>query len=212
MLTTPKHNAPFTRFLTAAVQRYGPHGSFWATHRSLPKIPIRSWQIWNEPYYSSEWQLTPHAWWRSYMSLVHAAHDAIKRADPGAKVVLAGLASYSYTWLTDIYKVRGARKWFDVVAIHPYTAAPSGVMTLLRLARQAMANGGDSRKSMAVTEIGWPSSCRHMIGSPTHQHCTHWLTSNPFGWEADANGQKEPSRVRPQAAGCQPHALSHDRL
>ena len=36
-------------FLTAAVARYGPTGSFWSEHPGVPKRPIRTWQIWNEP-------------------------------------------------------------------------------------------------------------------------------------------------------------------
>ncbi len=36
-------------FLTAAVARYGPSGSFWSEHPGVPLRPIREWQIWNEP-------------------------------------------------------------------------------------------------------------------------------------------------------------------
>ena len=36
------------RFVSGAVERYGPGGSFWAEHPSLPQRPIRTWQIWNE--------------------------------------------------------------------------------------------------------------------------------------------------------------------
>ncbi|HET6571847.1 MAG TPA: hypothetical protein VFG58_10220, partial [Solirubrobacterales bacterium] len=40
-------------FLRAAVQRYGPRGSFWSEHSRasgdfVPRTPIREWQIWNE--------------------------------------------------------------------------------------------------------------------------------------------------------------------
>ena len=38
----------FRRFLGAAVDRYGPEGTFWAEHPQLPKLPITAWQIWNE--------------------------------------------------------------------------------------------------------------------------------------------------------------------
>ncbi len=37
------------RFAIQAIKRYGPRGSFWAEHPELPRRPIRTWQIWNEP-------------------------------------------------------------------------------------------------------------------------------------------------------------------
>ncbi len=51
---------------------------------------------------------------------------AIRRADPRAKIVLAGMPNYSWRDLEKIYRVPGARRLFDVVAIHPYTASPAG--------------------------------------------------------------------------------------
>src|SRR5262249_50182983 len=32
-------------FLEAAVERYGPDGSFWTEHPAVPKRPLRTWQI-----------------------------------------------------------------------------------------------------------------------------------------------------------------------
>ena len=81
------------------------------------------WQIWNEPN-TSTWPIQPFA--KTYVALVRAARTAISRVDPGAKVVLAGMPNYSWHDLETIYRVRGARRLFDVVAIHPYTAQPAG--------------------------------------------------------------------------------------
>jgi len=44
----PATDGPYANFLTDLVARYGPRGSFWRG-RSGPIIPIRRWQIWNEP-------------------------------------------------------------------------------------------------------------------------------------------------------------------
>ena len=30
-------------------RRYGPGGSFWDRHPRLPRLPVRAWQVWNEP-------------------------------------------------------------------------------------------------------------------------------------------------------------------
>ena len=45
--------------------------------------------------------------------------------------MLAGLPNYSWLELGRIYRVPGARNLFDVVAVHPYTKTPQGVLTIL---------------------------------------------------------------------------------
>ncbi len=90
--------------------------------------------------------------------MLKAAHDAIKQADPRARIVLAGLPNYSWLDLGRIYRVPGARNLFDEVAIHPYTKDPSGVIKILGLVRIAMGQSGDAKKPLIADEISWPSS------------------------------------------------------
>lgn len=161
-LGRPAQEAPYANYMTLLVQRYGPNGSYWPTHPRTPKLPIRAWQIWNEPNNPFFWPDQPFA--ATYVSLVRAAHDAIKSADPGARVVLAGMPNYSWKSLQQIYEVPGARASFDVVAIHPYTAQPQGVITLLKLVRGVMDRFGDRHKPIDVTEVGWPSSLGQAAG------------------------------------------------
>jgi hypothetical protein len=152
----PRTAAPFAAFLTGLVNRFGPRGSFWSAHPGLPRVPIRMWQIWNEPHLSSYWSEQPFA--PSFVKLLAAAHAAVRSADPGAKVVLAGLADFSWRYLANIYRVPGAKGLFDIVAIHPYTGQPRGVITILQRVRAVMNRFGDSRKPILATEITWPSS------------------------------------------------------
>ncbi len=152
----PESLSPFGDFLTALVHRYGPRGTYWAAHSSIPVVPIHMWQIWNEPHFAGHWSVQPFA--PSYVALLAAAHAAVKATDPGAQVVLAGLADFSWRYLDEIYRVPGAARLFDVVAIHPYTAQPSGVIVILRRARAVMDRFGDTRKPILATEITWPSS------------------------------------------------------
>ncbi len=159
----PKSNAVYASYVELLVRRYGPRGSFWAEHPDLPYVPIRAWQIWNEPNTSTRWPIQPFA--PTYLAMVRAARTAIRRADPQAKVVLAGMPNYSWRSLETIYRVRGARRLFDIVSIHPYTASPEGVLTILRRARAVMRRHGDGRKPLLATETGWPSSFGH---SPEH--------------------------------------------
>jgi hypothetical protein len=54
--TAPRHlpvrgaaAAGWKSLLGQAVERYGPNGTFWTAHPSVPPQPIRAWQIGNEP-------------------------------------------------------------------------------------------------------------------------------------------------------------------
>jgi hypothetical protein len=150
----PRGTQPYANFVAGLVDRYGPNGSFWRSQSRA--VPIRMWQIWNEPNISVFWWKHPYQ--RSYVKLLHAAHDAIKHRDPGARVVLAGLPNYSWIQLQKIYAVPDAAKWFDVAAIHPYTKNPTGVITILQKVRQVMDQAGDRSKPIVADEISWPSS------------------------------------------------------
>jgi hypothetical protein len=165
-IAQPAQDAPYAAYVSALVQRYGPHGSFWRENPRIPKIPIRMWQIWNEPNFAFFWPARPFA--PSYVKLLQAAHAAIKQADPGGKVVLAGLPNFAWDSLSQIYAVKGARKAFDVVAAHPYTAAPSHVIEFLQLVRAVMDRHGDASKPLLATETGWNSSLGH---HPADSYC-----------------------------------------
>ena len=95
------------------------------------------------------------------MALVKAAHTAIKQADPGAKVVLAGMPNDAWNYLQKIYNVPHAGRYFDVVAVHPYTVIPSNVILFLQKMRAVMKRNGDARKPLVITEMGWNSSIGH---------------------------------------------------
>ncbi len=154
--SSPPSPPAYAAFLRALVGRYGPHGSFWSSHPSIPAVPIRMWQIWNEPDFTRYWSMQPFA--PSYVRLLAAAHAAIKQTDPGAQVVLAGFPEFSWEYLAQVYRVPGARKLFDVVAVHPYTAHPQGVIVILQRVRTVMDQFGDAAKPLFATEITWPSS------------------------------------------------------
>ncbi|MFZ0087947.1 MAG: hypothetical protein WAL63_00480, partial [Solirubrobacteraceae bacterium] len=154
-VATPRQNAPYAAYVTALIGRYGPHGSFWQQNPRIPKVPIRMWQIWNEPDLAYYWK-QPFA--SSYVSLVRVARAAIKRADPGAKVVLGALTNLAWVSLGQIYRVPGARRLFDVVAVNGFTRTPADVILYLRFVRDAMNRFQDRAKPLIATEISWPSA------------------------------------------------------
>jgi hypothetical protein len=104
----------------------------------------------------------------SYMALVKAAHTAIKQADPGAKVMLAGMPNDAWDYLQKIYDVPHAGRYFDVVAAHPYTVMPTNVILFLQKMRTVMKRNGDARKPIVITEMGWNSSVGH---KPSDNFC-----------------------------------------
>jgi hypothetical protein len=162
----PARTGPYANYLTALIDRYGPHGSFWSTQH--PRVAVRMWQIWNEENLRLYWT-QPFA--RSYVALVRAAHDAIKRADGGAKVVLGAITNIAWRDIGKIYKIPGARRLFDMIAINGFTTTPSRVLEFLHLVRRAVNHLGDRRKPLLATEIGWPSS----LGKSTLRR--HWDTT-----------------------------------
>jgi hypothetical protein len=145
----------YARFVAALAVRYGPNGSFWVENPTVPKTPIRDWQIWNEPNIKDFWTKQPS--YQAYTQLLRATRSKLKRADPSARIVLAGLVNRSWDYLTPLYKA-GARRYFDVAAIHPFTAKLNGVITIIRRNRKVMRRYNDARKPLLLTEISWTST------------------------------------------------------
>jgi hypothetical protein len=170
----PSDFGAYARYAAVLVRRYGPRGSFWREHPKLPALPIRHWQIWNEPSFKQFWSDEP--WAPDYVKLLKRAYTAIHRADRNAKVVLAGLPNRSWTSLAKVYKA-GGRGHFDVAAFHPFTDKVSGVKTILERNRKVMAANGDRRKPLFVTELSWTAA-----KGKTHQ---------TYGNEQTARGQAQ---------------------
>jgi polysaccharide biosynthesis protein PslG len=155
-------------FVLALVRRYGPGGTFWSDTTDAfnpPYRPIRRWQIWNEVNSPEFFQPKPSP--SAYARLLTASADEIRSVNPGAKVYLAGLFGTppkpglsSRRFLNGLYRIKGIKSDFDVVAVHPYSPGVKGMIFQLQFAREAMIKHGDRRTPLAVTEIGWSSGPR----------------------------------------------------
>lgn len=155
--SAPRDAGAYTAYLRVLVARYGPGGTFWAEHPELPARPIRAWQVWNEP--GMEYQWTPHAnWHQRYGALVRAADAALAEADPGARLVLAGLTNFSWRELRTLYDRGDVRGHFDVVALNAYTRDPGNLVEIVRRARKVMDARGDRKRPIRVTEFGASAS------------------------------------------------------
>lgn len=161
----PRDEREYVAFVTALVGRYGPGGSFWSERPDLPRRPLREWQIWNEPDLPSHWQ-DDGRFGPGYGALLRASHAAVKQADPGARVVLAGLVNESWTSLEYLYKSGDIGGAFDVAAVHPYTGRPPDVLFIVRLLRRVMQDNGDGAKPIYITELAWSAS-ESKVKAPT---------------------------------------------
>lgn len=149
------------RFLRQLVARYGPDGYFWAGRRA--RQPIRRWQIWNEPNFRIFWHPRPSP--GAYVKLLRRSGRVIRRSDPGAQIMAAGLAPvegglFPWEFLRRMYRVPQASQAFDLVALHPYSTSLGALEYQLRAMRRVMARAGDGSKPLLVTEIGVASGGR----------------------------------------------------
>ena len=170
----------FREFCRSAVQRCGPGGSLWKEHPDVKPLPIRYWQIWNEPNIEF---LNPgdSGLLRTelYARLLKAASEEIRKLDPGAHIIAfntAGGCSYigrgvppDDMWqktkyigwrkfIKDVTKEVGP-KAFDGIGTHPYTQpkGPEGrVEAGIRMLRELAAEQKFQDKPIWFTEVGYP--------------------------------------------------------
>ena len=151
----PRRISDFTRLLRTLVRRYGPRGSLWTEHPEVRRMPIRDWQIWNEPNFREYWSKQPFP--KTFVPLLRASRRTLRREDRGARLILAGMANHSWAGLEKLYS-GGGRGTFDAVAIHPFTMKPANVVRLVEMARDVMRRHGDGRRPIWLTELSFPAA------------------------------------------------------
>jgi polysaccharide biosynthesis protein PslG len=184
----PSRPDAYARFVARVVGRYGPHGSFWRAHPDVPARPARWFEIWNEPYLSdfSAGGVNPAA----YARLFKRAAAAGRRADRSARFLLeadlTGLPASgpAIPWVAPMFAaVPDLARWFDGVAVHPYTGTsspksfdPGSSRTqfkrIVQIRQQFAAHGAGS-KPFWITEVGWstcPADPIACVSEPTQAH------------------------------------------
>ena len=152
-------------FLRALVGRYGRGGTLW--QGAPARLPIRMWQVWNEPNFLLFWRPRPSP--AGYARLLAVSARAIRAVDPRALVVAAGVAPVEggmlpWVYLRRLLAIRGVGRSVDVVAVHPYAYRLADVAYQVRLARRAMARAGLARLPLLVSEVGVASRTRTASG------------------------------------------------
>lgn len=177
-VASAKLRREWKRFLSAAVERYGPGGDFWNEHATggigpgpvyepEPAIkrpmPIREWQIWNESnFFYFAYPVSPS----KYAKLVTLSSQAIKAVDPRAKLVLAGLFAEptakgkkgmpATTYLQRLYAIPGFKNRFDGIDLHPYAVDYEELERMTEEFHDVAVENRD-RPGLYITELGWGS-------------------------------------------------------
>ena len=160
-LRSPRAKKGWQRFVTAAVNRYGPKGKFWKRFPSLPYRPVREVQVWNEQNSQHSWSGGPEP--KQYAKLLELSAAAIRRGDRKIDIVLGGMygypergqSIYMAKFLKRLYRIRGIRRRFDGVAVHPYGGTLELLVAQVESARRIMDRFGDTRVPIWVSELGW---------------------------------------------------------
>lgn len=142
------------------------YGDFMSQLVSQYKDRIYYWEIWSEP--DSNWRVgwSARAEYKAagYAYLLKQTYVKVKAANPDAVVIMGGPTA----WFSDIYikklYAEGARNYFDIANIHPYTwnkwgdsnkPSQSALFARIGSMRATMDANGDNTKPIWITELGW---------------------------------------------------------
>jgi hypothetical protein len=175
---TGAQRSAWTTFVSQAIRRYGPNGSFWAENPGVPKRPIRTWQVWNEENFKY-FVARPNP--ADYGKLVKLSYTAIKGVDPGAQIILGGMfatpieatfhkqppqAYFAADFLNRMYKTTpGIKSKFNGIALHPYTGHWQNLTEKIEAVRTTLKQNHDAGKKLWITELGWSSGPPSSDGS-----------------------------------------------
>jgi polysaccharide biosynthesis protein PslG len=158
-------------FLRRAIERYGYGGTFWREDRegtfpgakaeALPYMPVRRWEIWNEPNIVTFGRADP----KRFARLVRVSGRVVHAA--GGEAILGGFFGRplqippnvgSGRFLSELYRARRVKKFFDGVGLHPYVADAGAMRAQIRNLRRIMRIHNDAATPLYVTELGWGSA------------------------------------------------------
>ncbi|HEX8052957.1 MAG TPA: hypothetical protein VF517_08185 [Thermoleophilaceae bacterium] len=151
----PRGHTDYARFVVAVAKRYGRSGTFWTERPDVPRLPIDWLQIWNEPHFKEYWSDQP--WEADYARLLRGTYRAVKKEVPSAKILVAGMANKSWTYISKLYAQK-TRGYFDGIAMHPFTNSIDGVVEIIERGRRVMARNGDGKLPLMITEMSWTSA------------------------------------------------------
>lgn len=181
----------YAAYARSLVERYGHGGSFWREHPDLPYMPVRVWEVWNEPNIATFWHPVDAG---RYGRLFVATSAAIRAADGRAKVMTAGLLGDTAPRYLRAVLAAGGRP--DLVGFHPYYRRVRDLRASIERIRRV------TDTPIALTEVGWTGAgpgywTRLMVG------LSRWrlgvVQVMPYAWIEPTWGLATPAG--PTAAG-----------
>src|SRR3954452_17422936 len=160
----------WSAFLRAAAERYGTQGEYWIEHgpgskEFVPKVPIRVWQIWNEPNF---FYFARPASPGKYGRLLKASKQALRQGDRGARMISAGLfgtpiqrpplAMKATVFMQRLFRVPGVKAALDGISLHPYVPDVPSLQREVEDLRRVAVRSGAGRIGLYLTEMGWGSA------------------------------------------------------
>lgn len=170
----------YAAFVGALLRRYGVNGTFWTANPTLPKVPVRRLEIWNEPNWDSFWCPQPNP--ELYGKMLLEAADAAHAVDPGAQVILGGLAALQGSdgnfkgMAADEFLQRAVAaaprlgQALDAAAVHPYDIDPDVNISLVGWFRRQLDRAGVPGAEIVLTEFGWRTGAT--VGALTEEQRT----------------------------------------
>lgn len=137
----PDEIGDFANFVRETVRRY--------------KGRVKFWEIWNEPNVPRFWggrKSTPE----EFVALLREGYRACKNEDPGAMVIMGGIAvGKDLSYLEGVFQA-GGLKYCDAVGVHIYPPNPGRLKERMEEIRSLMRKFG-AKQRVWITEVGWPS-------------------------------------------------------
>lgn len=167
---TPVDYTAFGAFVEALVTRY--------------RERIKTWELWNEPDIKEYWSGNA----ADLAKLTKIGAEAVRKGDPGAKVVLAGLAAHTDFTLS-LFRDHGISPYVDVVNCHSYFETWNGdpiesvvgyVNTLSEIIRKY-----GNRQSLWMAEVGY-STFRRPDGYVSNSYRSTYAYEHTPAYQATA--------------------------
>lgn len=160
--TPPTDDADFGDFMKYMSARYAGRITYWELGNEVNESGF--WATGRDPI--------------RYTSFLKAGYQGVKAGSPNAKVITAGLAGADFGYVEEMYRA-GAKGYFDIIGIHPYTNGrspyaedpeyPGQVYGGMANVKAVMDRYGDSGKTIWATELGWQTSTTGSMVSETTQ-------------------------------------------
>ena len=195
--TSGAPRADFANFVRRLVERYGTNGAFWRAHPGLNPVPIRYYDIWNEPYVSRFWSHRfpdPAGYARMFKAVVQAARPA----DPRARFLLEAdtrVIETGWPWrpfLSAMFDaVPDLGEYAYAVSVHPYQGDGGSPRTC---SRPRPSRGVEHDWRATVLQFCRIEDTRRILDARGAHDTRIWITE--IGWSTAPRGARRVSQGR----------------